>query len=200
MARNPLFLLPSVSGVPAEQRVQLESIAFQPRIVSPSTVVQVNLINPNIVEVYKRAIFLTDYVQTNALLNNLFLDGALLVRALVESAIEYVNSASLATVSTVLKNVRDGMSAETVISITTLLLRAPRSNYYELFVANADINSIPPISPDAPKEYRILNECAQRYRAYPKFVLHFPKDDSVVELPKPTSAARKKAAEMTALR
>jgi len=213
--RNSLFLLDSIAKIPAQQRIQPEEFTFHPQILSPDIPVETVAVDASIVDRFKQAVGNSQQYTVFALYNDLYLDKSLLVRALIESAIEFVNAGSPATMAVVFKTVRENMRAEDVIAVTNLIMRAKRSTIYNEFVTRALTETGNQVLAYAkemiegrilvdaqqfPKEYLILNSCDPKYRPYAIFASYFDNTDEPVVLSKLNSKMKKKAAEMEALR
>lgn len=208
MATNPLFLLPTVSGT---QVIEPKGVSFSPLIVPANIEVIPSVVSEETVEKFKHAIKNGNQAVVLSRLDELYMDSALLVRALVESAIEHVNIGSPETVSLILQTTRESMEAVAVLQITQLLLRAQKSSKYAEFVVDAETNRDPFFiqvracllgerEPPQVEGWESLRGCALRYQAYPFFADVYKKEEKAVTLPKLSARASKKASELAIVR
>lgn len=208
MAVNPLFLLPTVSG--AETR-KPENVSFSVSIIPADIEVIPSIISEETVEQFKRAAKNGNQTMMMSLLDELYMDGALLVRALVESAIEYINIGSPSTVSLILESTRESMKPDIVMQIVQLLIRTQKSGKYAEFVAQAETSHEPyylniraclhgQAEPPQVEGWESLRGCALRYQAYPFFAVAYVKEEKPAKLPRLTARATKKATELAVVR
>jgi len=214
LAYSPLYALTSASGITLEQRIADESIPaeyiFEPTVIPPTIEVKSPKVIETVVDDFKYAIQNSDYRGVLASLTEVYTDKTLLMRCLIESAIEYINDGAPPVVDLIISVTYAGMDAETVMSVISLLMRTSRSAGYPEYVADAleYVRDIPAdvalaLLGDAvlEGEYEKLAVCDQRYWAYPLFVRYTNLDVTKppVSLPGLTGGARKKARELEAL-
>jgi hypothetical protein len=208
MAVNSLFLLPTVSGVLVNKP---EEVSFSASIIPANIEVIPVIISEETVEQFKRAAKNGNQTAMMSLLDELYMDGALLVRALVESAIEYINIGSPATVSLILESTRESMKPDVVMQIVQLLIRTQKSGKYAEFVAQAETSHEAyymgvraclqgKADPPQVEGWESLRGCALRYQAYPFFAAAYAKEEKPAKLPRLTARTSKKAAELAVIR
>ena len=207
---SPLYLLESISGV---RRIVPEEYKFRPSLIPPSINVTPSRIEESVVEDFKKAVGSGNRDEMVELMFQLWTDKALMVKALIESAIWFINAESLGTVSLILEVTKENMDALTVMSVLSLLERTQRSGEYKRFVSIANTDPSPEfnfarsllsgqtvVDHTFPENYRKLNLCDIYYRAYPSFEQFFPSQQEDVVLPIPTGRAKRQANEMSVLR
>ena len=182
MILSPLYTLTSASGLPSQKRTISAGQSFYPTMLSPDILVEAPKTEESAIEVFKKAVRERRFEDVLDVLDELYVDKSILVRALLETAVELVNAASPATVLLILSVTREAMEPEQVLQVANLLVRsAARSEDYPDYVdmilnsrgrSDARDALTGMIKPSG--EYAKLQACSTRYWAYPMFIATLP--------------------------
>ena len=207
---SPLYTITSMSGATLDQRKVPEQYIFTPSVIPPTIEVSSPKVDESVVADFKSSMRDYDYAGATKILTTLYTDKSLLVRAILESAIEYINDAAPSIVDTIITTTHGGMDAKTLMAVMSLFMRAPRSAGYSEYVKEATEGYDPAYEDaymaasglaDPEGAYEKLSVCEYHYWAYPYFVRDKMLDvnNPVITLPGLTGGARKKARELEAL-
>lgn len=209
MISSPLYSLVSSSGLRAEERDIPLGQSFFPTMLSPDVPIEAPKTEESAVEIYKKAVRERRLEDSLDILDELFVDKPLLVRAILETTVELVNAASPAMVLAIINITHEAMKAETVLQITNLLVRSPaRSEEYAEYVSAVMASRSRGRARDAIEghiepsgDYAKLATCSTRYWAYPIFVATLPARSEVpVKFARLASRLEKKRKAMEALK